>query len=344
MASSTIDDEHDGKRLKWYLRQHSVLSGGRDTCRPSKQQTERMIKGGRVVLNGKIVLDSSRFLHTGDTIQVLKESVVDTGGVLSKPSAPRIEIRYQADNLIVAFKPVGMRTIGSFSDQTLEMTVSSQIGESFKAVSKLDSGCSGLSILRRSNSSPQEMKVTHVFTALVHGQVPETWNGLLLDLPVDGMRRWNKGGSKKLGDDPSRVDIARTANENSTTTDAESYADSVEIHVLETTTTTTHDKSPALSSLTISTTSSAGGLCNTICFLLRKQGYPVVNDRLCRREYLDLPRSIRNLIKNRLCIGCYAVSWAEEGHERVKTVSIQEPDRLHASHWQNHRDADVSAA
>ena len=343
VASFTIDDEHDGNRLKWYLRQYSLLSGGRDACRPSKQQVERMIKSGRVALNGEVVLDSSRFLHTGDTLQILRDSVVDTGYV-SKRNLPRIEIHYQADNLIVAFKPVGMRTIGSFSDQTLEMTVSLQVGQSFKAVSKLDSGCCGLSVLKRSHSSPQEIKLTHVFTALVHGHVPESWNELSLDLPVECMRRWKKCGSKGTsGDDSPRIDTAVRANENSNTNAVESYADSVEIHVLERTTTTARDKPPTLSSLKISTTSSAGGLCNTICFLLRKQGYPVVNDRLCRREYLALPRSIRNLIKRRLCIGCYAVSWAE-GHERVRTLSIQEPDRLHASHWQSHRDPGVSAA
>jgi hypothetical protein len=86
------------------------------------------------------------------------------------------------------------------------------------------------------------------------------------------MRRWKKCGSKGTsGDDSPRIDTEVRANENSNANAVESFADSVEIHVLERTTTTARDKPPTLSSLKISTTSSAGGLCNTICFLLRKQ-------------------------------------------------------------------------
>jgi hypothetical protein len=64
---------------------------------------------------------------------------------------------------VVAFKPVGMRTIGSFSAQTLEMVVSAQTREPFKAVSKLDMGCAGLCVLRRDGVAVKE--VSHVFTA-----------------------------------------------------------------------------------------------------------------------------------------------------------------------------------
>jgi 23S rRNA-/tRNA-specific pseudouridylate synthase len=179
--SSVVRDEHDGKRLKWYLR-HSF---GKDAGL-SKQQCERMIKIGRVALNSTVVVDSGRFLHTGDKMIILPEPSTADGTI--SESVVMVEIHRESENVVVAFNPVGMRTIGSFSAQTLEMVVSAQTRESFKAVSKLDTGCCGLCVLSRDGAAVKE--VSRVFTALVHGRVPDSWNGLSLPLPIESMRRW----------------------------------------------------------------------------------------------------------------------------------------------------------
>jgi len=59
-----------------------------------------------------------------------------------------------------------------------------------------------------------------------------------------------------------------------------------------------------LSTVEITTSSNAnsGRLCNSLCFLLRKMNYPVVNDRFCKREYASLPRYVRNVLKNKFCM------------------------------------------
>lgn len=325
--SSIVKSEHDGRRLKWYLRQLYGTSAG-----ISKQQTELMIKEGRVLLNGAIVVDSGRILHAGDTIRVLPEPEF----ALKERYTPttRVQIPYESDSIVVAFKPVGMRTIGSFSSQTLEMIVSSQCNGSFKAISKLDAGCAGLCVLQRSGND-ETPHVKHVFTALVHGHVPESWNGTSFLLDVEGMRRWRKGGGadKVIGGTGFPIDK---------TIDTESSVasgDCVEIQVVERT--TAEPSIPPLSTVTITTSSTSGGLCNAICYLLRKRGHPVVNDRFCRNEYLTLPRSIRNLIKNRLCISCYQVELiVDENSGRI--ISVPVPDRLLASHWQSHCNAITS--
>jgi hypothetical protein len=71
--SSVVEDENYGKRLKWYLRHLFGKAAGL-----SKQQCERMVKSGRVALNGTIVVDSGRFLHTDDTITVLPVPLLQT--------------------------------------------------------------------------------------------------------------------------------------------------------------------------------------------------------------------------------------------------------------------------
>ena len=130
---------------------------------------------------------------------------------------------------------------------------------------------------------------------------------------------------------------------------------------------------PALSTLEVSTDCSASGVCRAIILYLRKQRYPVVGDRLCQMEFQQLPRSIRNRIKKKLCFGCFhvdiqvasdteknlissgAVSTLkakdctkeeakaaevvamERHHDRniwVCTVTV--PERLKASYWQQH--------
>jgi hypothetical protein len=336
--SSVVDRARDGKRLKWYLRQSLV----NDTTL-SKIQCEKMIKSSRAVLNGVVVVDSGRILHEGDRIAILATSAC----INSERAVTTVKIHHKTDTIVVAYKPVGMRTIGLFSDRTLEMIISAQTGETFTSVSKLDTGCAGLCILRRNVVTVEE--VSHVFTALVHGHVPDDWNGLSVCLPIENMRRWRKGGdndkeslsdatvnSQQLSAMNGCIDSScRNAFDFSESWDG--GGESVALQVLEKT--MNNADTPALSTVRIVTSCKAGGLCSAVCFLLRKSGHPVVNDRLCRREYLTLPRSMRNLIKNRLCIGCYNVEFRVDLDELVTSVSVENPESLHALHWQRHCDA-----
>ena len=321
---SVVQDVHDGKRLKWYLRQSCVSDMGL-----SKHECTTIIKDERVAVNGKVATDSSRILRSGDRITLL--DTVNDG----TSTTTLVDIQYRSDNVLVVYKPVGIRTTGSFSSNTLEMMVSAHTGLPFKSVSKLDTGCAGLCILQR-NGGTMVKDVSHVFTALVHGHVPDSWNGSSKDLPIESMRRWRKGGN---GTKRLRHEVSDVQFDESTPSET---GDKVELCVIEKTACSA--ETPALSTLRVTTSSKASGLCSAICFLLRKQGHPVVNDRSCRREYLSLPRSIRNLIKNRLCIGCYEVNMCIDGEEPIAPVSMDIPERVFASHWQRHCDAHLASA
>ena len=297
-----VANDHDGKRLRWYLRQLTV----KITMHGSKKQCDDLIKEGRVSVNSQVVTDSSRILSSGDVVMVL-EKVTNPSNMTSKQSS--VDVIFQHHSLVVAFKPVGMRTIGSFSETTLEMTVSSHVGASYKSVTKLDTGCSGLCVLKLHNTC--DVKVTHVFTALVHGCVPDQWNKHTnFDLPVENLRRWKKNS----GDKRSMNEISHD----------DSPLETLVLRCVERTT--------FLSTLQIEITSKSAGLCSTICFFLRKKGHPVVNDRFCKQEYLELPRSMRNTIKGQLSIGCYEVKILGI-NEKIRT---KVPERLSAGHWEQH--------
>jgi 23S rRNA-/tRNA-specific pseudouridylate synthase len=300
LCHAIVAQEHGGKRLRWYLRQPVMRS-----LKPlSKKQCDDLIKGGQVWVNSQVVTDNSRILKIGDSIRVL-ESVTSTPSVAPVNNPPTVEVLFQEHSLVVAFKPVGMRTLGSFSDTTMEMNISSQVGTPYKSISKLDTGCPGLCVLMHRDESAN-VEVTHVFTALVHGCVSEEWNQRTeMDLPVESMRRWRNSGDKRSLDDIST-------------------SETIILQCLEST--------ASLSTIQIETSSKSSGLCNAICFLLRKNGHPVVNDRFCKQEYLDLPRSMRNTIKGRLCVGCYEVKIDGIMNRIKKTL----PERLSAGHWEQH--------
>ena len=125
-------------------------------------------------------------------------------------------------NAVVVWKPVGLRTLGQFTDSasTLEARVSQQLS-SMSSTSqqpkdnpnnrlyswtRLDTGCSGLCILApqpppillssppvlSSSDPPWNFELKHSFTLLVHGSVPDDWmHGHVLEFPLQ-QRRWRK--------------------------------------------------------------------------------------------------------------------------------------------------------
>jgi hypothetical protein len=216
----------------------------------------------------------------------------------------------------VVWKPVSMRTVGSFDASTLEQSFTRQSNCSYKSLSKLDTGFSGLCVLQKeeNNNSNELFSIRHTFTALVHGHVPMEWiaGEVTVELPVDGMRRWRKR--------------PRTDSENSSPPDKTT----AQVRCLEQTNTDSRHVIPKLSTVTVATDSKASGLGGLICFYLRKAGYPVVGDRFAGTEYLSLPRSMRNRIKHRLSIGCTSV----ECHEPVHVAEETAPEKWQAKYWQ----------
>ena len=369
LSESSVPSQYDGKRLRWCCRQADFPTS---KFIVSKKHCETLITSGRVYVNKSLALDSGRILTTGDVITLIDKTkdVPD----LPEQSNHGVEIIRVIPTckrnikIVVAFKPVGVRTIGAFSSQTLEMIVTRLLGKKkscleilCNSITKLDTGCAGLCVLtaetrekdRISNESSSEiiMDINYEFTALLHGSVPSDWDdGVFTKIPGSGSRRWkNKRNDLNLNntlmEDNSSYDLdCKYPSEDDNlglpgTLMLE--GDSVFIKCNERYDHSVNDQlelSSYLSTVTIKSSLDSGRLSNSLCFLFRKAGFPVVNDRFCKRELSRLPRIMRNILKNKLCIGCYSIKLLVSGiHNKTQTVnvSIEPQSRTLCSHWQN---------
>jgi hypothetical protein len=281
-------------------------------------------------------------------------------------------------SILVVWKPVGMRSIGSFTNGTLEqylyhhqqqqqpLSSPSSHKESgqkasvhgnesavptyhYNSLSKLDKGCSGLCVVIQQTRSTYEartnhiqelnVRIQHTFTALIYGNnCPEEWKkGASILLPVYGLRRWKNNKRRR----PHSIDHLHSSNivqngmqdsdqdqdteldnHNSNeatnnqkvsshecmynTKDMEAIVTLIE-HTRNADDKSDLDKIPALSTISIATSSTASGLAQTIGYYLRSNKYIIVGDRMAVQEYTTLPRAVRNRIKQRLCFGCTGV-------------------------------------
>jgi 23S rRNA-/tRNA-specific pseudouridylate synthase len=299
--SGVVSSSVAGQRLRQFLRSTMSLS---------KKQSENRITSGCVSLNNAIVKDSSRIVRQNDAVEVRQ---------LCYSEQHRVDIIHREDDWVVVMKLVGMRTLGTFSEETLERTVSRQLNQPYSSLSKLDTGCAGLCVLTKdqpsSGASPPSLK--NVFTALVHGNVEA--KETTLSMQSGSSRRWKRG--RRSLDEVQEGDPDDT--EDFVPSNAQ---DEQTIHV--SCSERTDGDSVQLSTLKITATSNVR--VDAICYALRKQGNPVVNDRFCRNEYLQLPRSIRNLIKMRLCIACFEVS------VNSREIKVATPERLSSTYWHEH--------
>jgi hypothetical protein len=140
-----VSSDNEGKRLRWYI-QHCMPPPKR-----SKKACELLVKDGHVFLDGQVTEDTGRILRTGVKVSI---RAVDASSGSQKlivlANAPTIRIVTSwSPSLAVVWKPVSMRTIGSFDAATLEQSFARQSNCSYKSLSKLDTGCSGLCVLQK---------------------------------------------------------------------------------------------------------------------------------------------------------------------------------------------------
>jgi hypothetical protein len=319
LQTVVVSPHNEGKRLRWYI-QHCMPPPKR-----SKKVCELLVKDGHVFLDGQKTEDTGRILRTGVEVSI---RLVDASSGSQKltvlANAPTIRIVTSwSPSLTVVWKPVSMRTIGCFDASTLEQSFARQSDCSYKSLSKLDTGCSGLCVLQKQEISNESFSIRHTFTALLHGHVPLEWiaGEVSVELPMDAMRRWRK----RALDESDKCSLSSKT--------------PAQIRCSEQTDSDPSQGIPKLSTVTISTDSEASGLGSVISFYLRKAGYPVVGDRFAGTEYLSLPRPMRNRIKHRLSIGCTRV----ECH----TVYVTEetaPVKWQARYWQDFCNSPSSAS
>jgi len=241
-----------------------------------------------------------------------------------------------SDMCHVFWKPVGMRTSGTFDPHSLESWARQYYGSlhnkvevtsSVSSYSKLDRGVGGLCVVgvidpkyEQSRSMTKTTTLFHSFAALVHGHVPQDWkNGSSVNLPLHQIRRWKKRYKKENDNDGSEclhdLEIEKE--------------DCTVITLLEQT--SKSEGVPELSTVCVRTTSNISGIAGAVSFYLRKVGFGVVGDRFSMEEYLSLPRYMRNRLKQKVCLGCISVEALSTGH----TTMIPLPEKWSAHYWQN---------
>mmetsp|Transcript_13027 Transcript_13027/g.19885 ORF Transcript_13027/g.19885 Transcript_13027/m.19885 type:complete len:577 (+) Transcript_13027:95-1825(+) len=196
--SGKVEESSDGQRLRYFIRQQSVQL--------SKKKAEQHIQNGCVLLNAEVLFDSSRILRYKDEVE-LRQFEISTANSVS-PSV--VDIVHQEADWVVGWKPVGIRTQGAFSEQTMESLVSKQLGGVYESLSKMDTGCGGLCVFWRKADDNVSSKplVMHEYTALVHGYVEWKEHSLVLE-PA---RRWK---TKAESNNLRSPELAHNLNEGS---------------------------------------------------------------------------------------------------------------------------------
>ena len=353
-----------GKRLRWFL-QHSKI----DNCKFTKRIAESTIQAGLILVNGHVALDSSRILQVQDSVTIVemnqgetadelnpKETVKTTTVTIQKlvSKNPRVEIVKRSSpssslTWLVAAKPSGMRTKGNNISGTLESIVSEQEENDYSCLSSLETSCSGLCVLVVNNDCSEEnISVMHTLTVLVHGKLlRDVWfPSRTVSLTLEAKWRQKKKNKKRKHELESLSKPQENERFQNTNT-IQKASVSAEIKLEESGTiieknSPGHDSNTVgLSTMQIVTREPSS---SSICHYFRQEGFPVVGDAFCKQEYLMLKRSIRNRLKNKLCIGCFRVeiNIAKAKNDEVEKVTttthvveIPSPKKLSAIFWEN---------
>ena len=243
---------------------------------------------------------------------------------------------------------------------------SEQEGIKYASLSSLETSCSGLCVLAKTSTRTQ-VSIRHFLTVLVHGHLPrdEWFPSCTISLPLEAKWRQKKKIKKRKHSaesnssaplrSPSQSssflkpddDDESSQHENRKTVSAEVYPRESTKLALEKSL-----KNPLrLSTLEVVTPEPSS---SSICHYFRQEGFPVVGDSFCKQEYSRLKRSIRNRLKDKLCIGCFKVEVEvtngmdqindNETASRKHVIEIQSPDKFSATFWEKFLEEETAAS
>jgi LmbE family N-acetylglucosaminyl deacetylase len=328
LMTTTVPEDCHQKRLRWFL-QHHTIQGLSKRCAGS------IIQKGLVLVNDAVALDKSRILQTGDQVMLLQDS--SSVSPCEVPTGPtgqslNIEVFHRSPSLdtVVVWKHAGMRTKGDFTG-TLESVTSQHEGKQYRSITSMETSCPGFCILvgaRHSGLTSHLLPPRYYVTVLVHGKVPIQW----YPSKTFFIRKEAKWREKRRR--TKKKDGCEEEEEVSSVNEVLSQI-SIVVTPLETALLCdpVDGSTASLSTLQVLTTDPSSG---SLCQFFRNACYPVVGDTFCKKEYLTLKRSIRNRLKDNLCLGCYKIEI--EGllgkvENDVTTVQRVVPEKLSAKHW-----------
>jgi len=395
-----VTQEQEGKRLRRFL-QHIAFQGrSKRECDRLVSNGNISVNGSiamdtsRILTVGDVVLCTLARDKIASTLHAIDFTTMTTAEktklqVVARYPDPLREHNYvtakddilpadnnatsnnAAANLFVINKPVGMRLKGDYDlGRSAEQILSWQLSQGkdkCKSLSGMDTGCGGLCVLQVQSPEVKGDAISSLGISV-------TWDdGISARVPWKSVRRWGRQATKLEvkksqaydvdGVDEKVQNIDEIPNDTSAGNDQTVWMMSVKCRERTSSQRRRSDGkvAPALSTLTVKTACSASGVCRAIILYLRKQQYPVVGDRLCQREYQELPRSMRNRIKKKLLLGCFRVniqveeiksfgaatkelkigesasdsSLATKGTSNWSSA-IEIPERFRAKFWQEH--------
>ncbi|CAE7788700.1 HIPP41 [Symbiodinium sp. CCMP2456] len=273
-----------GLRLSHLARQSDKLR----RLLPSKAAVKRAIARGELVLNGEHV-EETRILKAGDLVTLCLDRVREALDATTararnvkmvlpqeSPAAPgdgwQVLRSLCPDGVVVVWKPAGMRSLG-FHAGTLQTSLPllpelAALGAGrFQPLSRLEIGCCGLSLVPVTDEVQQLLigglaagRVVHTFRAMLHGSIGKPGTTLTLTGQESGGHEEASGSEEH--DSVEQAPIAKADN-------------IVVCHVVD----VQHEETSIVDLRVVG----AGRCCGALCHLMRRQGFPVVGDRLARR-------------------------------------------------------------
>ena len=209
---ASVGADADGQRVSKWIRAAFAAELG------SKSQAAAAIAEGRLLLGGAPV-EGSRVLHPGDELTLLHDDAaaarLRAGGHAHAP----LRLVHADAHVAVVWKPVGVRALGEWSGTMqaalpllLAAAAPADDGAAPRPVSRLEIGCSGLSVVARSAVAGAQLDaldaagaLRHTFIALVHGRAAPfvaacAADGCALDLAAAPGRSgsgWTRRSRKK---------------------------------------------------------------------------------------------------------------------------------------------------
>ncbi|MDI3281180.1 MAG: RluA family pseudouridine synthase [Bacillota bacterium] len=171
-------EEAAGSRLDVFLAAHHLV--------PSRSAAQRLIEGGRVLVDGAAVRKPSYRLRPGERVEV---RLPPPAPVEVVPEEIPLDILYEDEDLVVVNKPRGMpvhpgagRSSGTLVNALLAHCRDlSGVGGALRPgiVHRLDKDTTGLLVVAKHDAAHlhlarqiKERRVTRIYLALVHGRLP----------------------------------------------------------------------------------------------------------------------------------------------------------------------------
>jgi len=198
IIESLVNGEYDSQRLDLYLSKRFNYM--------SRTSWQREISAGKLRLNGSVILNTKKHVHTGDMIEY-------AAGEITEPAIdPEYKVIFENENFLAVNKTgnLPVHPSGIFFNNTLVMLLEDKRGEKFYPVHRLDRETSGAILFGKNPAAASAVqknfgKVGKEYIAIVRGILEK--QHFEVDVPIGAARgsQINKKREAYAGADESAL-------------------------------------------------------------------------------------------------------------------------------------------